>query len=337
MYNTGSPLGSILRHSRFYMRHHTPKRLANLVRTAQALLTRPIHTPNMPISMKIESSAACQLRCPGCLQSDPSFKEKTRGRVMSLDLFNSLLDQAADHLYRIQFYYNGEPFINDRLLDMIGSANKRGVGSQVSTNFSFNKDDLFYRDVVESGLEHLIISMDGTDAETYSKYRVGGRYELVEHGLRQVVKWKKRLGLSTPIVEWQFIIFEHNKHQIEQAKKMASEIGVDRLCLKYDGYSDPDTWEDGHKKVDRRTRRMLQFNSCLWLWGALVVDWNGVVNPCCNKAMNYEIGDLTNTSLRQVWNSDEIKELRRFVRLNPEERKLEEFRSHPCQGCNFIM
>jgi len=335
MINTGAPVGTILRHLRFYLRHHTPRKTWNLMRTFQSLVTRPIHAPNMPISLKIESSAACQLACPGCVQTDPEFKVNTRGNVMSLDLFNSLLDQAADYLYRIQFYYNGEPFINKHLLEMISAATEKGVGSQVSTNFSFQRKDDFYRDVVESGLEHLIISMDGTDAEAYVKYRINGRYDLVEHGMREVVRWKKKLNKKSPVVEWQFIIFDHNRHQIQQAQALAKEIGVDRLCLKYDGYSDPATWEPKHQIKDRQARRILHFNSCLWLWGALVIDWNGVVNPCCNNAMNYVIGNLSKTLLRELWNSDEIKVLRRFVRRSASERDRSD--SHPCKGCRFIM
>lgn len=336
MLNTGGPASSLARHARFYLRHHTPRRLANLGLTCGALIARPLHTPNMPISIKIEPSAACQLACPGCLQSNPEFKAQTRNSMMSQELFEAILDQAGDFLYRIQFYYNGEPFTNKHLLEMITAATARGIGSQVSTNFSFSFKEEFYREVVESGLEHLVVSMDGTDAETYAQYRVNGRYEVVEHGIREVVKWKQKLRRRFPTVEWQFIIFEHNKHQIEAAKHLAGEIGVDRLCLKYDGYSDPATWDPRDRRTDRQTRR-IRLNSCLWLWGGLVIDWDGVVNPCCMGATNFIIGDLSKTPLRDLWNSDKMKRLRAFVRQSPSERANAAQVSHPCYGCRFIM
>jgi hypothetical protein len=61
--NTNAPFDALLRHSRFYLRHHTRSRVANLAITAKALLSRPVHTPNMPVSLKIEPSEMCQLAC----------------------------------------------------------------------------------------------------------------------------------------------------------------------------------------------------------------------------------------------------------------------------------
>ena len=337
MINTGGPFGTLMRHSRFYLRHHTTRRADNLGKTLAALVARPLHTWNMPISLKIEPSAACQLACPGCVQANPDFKQKTAGNLMSQALFLNVLDQAADYVYRIQFYFNGEPFINKNILNMVAAATDRGIGSQMSTNFSFRFKDSFYRDIVESGLEHLIISMDGTDANTYGKYRINGRFELVQHGMREIVKWKRALGRTYPIVEWQFIIFEHNKHQVQRAQQLANEIGVDRLCLKYDGQSSPEAWTPLDRTMDRMSRRVMRLDACLWLWGAMIINWDGVVNPCCNKAMSVPLGDLRQRSLREIWNSDEIKELRAFVRSSPKDRERPEFSSHPCHGCRYIM
>src|SRR5277367_2534890 len=102
--NTNRPLDTLLRHGRFYARHHTPKRLANLALTLDSLLRRPLHAPNMPISLKLEPSAMCQLACPSCVQANPLFKIQSRGKVMSSTAFENILDQAGDYLYRIQFY-----------------------------------------------------------------------------------------------------------------------------------------------------------------------------------------------------------------------------------------
>jgi radical SAM protein with 4Fe4S-binding SPASM domain len=287
----------------------------------------------MPISLKIEPSAMCQLACPGCVQSSQLFKIQSRNKIMGLPLFERILEQAGEYLYRIQFYDNGEPFINKQLLDMILLATARNIGSQVSTNFSFPFSDDFYRRIVESGLEHLIVAMDGVSQHTYSQYRVNGRYELVESGLRQIVKWKRRLGRRYPFVEWQFILFDHNKHEVDAAKALAKEIGVDRLCLKYDAASDASNWT----RTDRlrhRTIRKARLNSCLWLWGGLVIDTDGHVSPCCNAGRSEEIGDLNVTPLRELWNSCRMQELRRCVH---EGGRQGAGSFSPCEGCPHIM
>ena len=277
----------------------------------------------------------CQLSCPGCLQSDPLFKIRTRGKLMSLDVFKQIIAQTGKYLYRIQFYDTGEPFINKHLLEMISLATIHNIGSQVSSNLSFAWANHFYDNIVESGLEHLIIAMDGTSKDTYSQYRTNGRYELVEAGLRKIVELKKRRKLRYPFIEWQFIVFPHNRHEIASARRMAHQFGVDRLTIKYDAGGTQSAWN----KADRwkyRATRAIRLNSCLWLWGSLVVDTDGIVRPCCNAGRSEVVGDLKETPIRELWNSQLMKELRHCVRRGDRERK-ESSTTHACKGCPHIM
>jgi MoaA/NifB/PqqE/SkfB family radical SAM enzyme len=289
----------------------------------------------MPISLKIEPSAMCQLACPGCVQSDPLFKLQAGGKLMTPKVFERILQQASKYIYRIQFYRYGEPFINRQLIDMISLATSHDIGSQVSTNLSFAFSDEFYRRIVESGLEHLIISMDGTSSETYSQYRVKGHFELVESGMRQVIKWKRLLGRRFPLIEWQFIVFDHNRHEIDNARQLAKKIGVDRLCLKYDGRGDRSKWRTRDSLKDKLVRQV-HLNSCLWLWAALVIDSDGIVSPCCHGARDESIGDLTVTPLEELWNSARMKDLRRCVREGSRHPGEGSSRM-PCVGCQHIL
>jgi MoaA/NifB/PqqE/SkfB family radical SAM enzyme len=253
---------------------------------------------------------------------------------MSMELFRKIIDEAGRYLYRIQLYDFGEPFTNKHLLDMIALAADHGIGCQVSSNFSFNFSNDYYRRIVESGLEHLIVALDGINQQVYSQYRVNGNYEFVEAGLRAVIDWKRRLGRKSPFIEWQFIVFDHNRHQIEAVKEQARKIGVDRLCLKYDARADSNAW-DRRDRIKLKTSRLFRLNSCLWLWGALLVNSDGQVSPCCNAAHDDRIGDLNTTSIRSLWNSTEIKTLRASVRRGScEERSGAQV---PCVGCGQIL
>ena len=88
------------------------------------------------------------------------------------------------------------------------------------------------RKTVESGPDRLIISLDGLDQETYEKYRVGGSLEKVMEGTRNLVSWKKELRSRSPYIILQFIVFRTNEHQVEDVRKLARELGVDKLELK---------------------------------------------------------------------------------------------------------
>ena len=254
---------------------------------------------------------------------------------MSPGLFDSLLNQAGDSLYRIVFYNYAEPFTNSHLLEMITRATARGLGSQVSTNFSFNWDDDFYRRIVESGLEHLIVSLDGADAETYGIYRVNGHFERVIHGLAAVIRWRKALRSRHPLVEWQYIVFEHNRHQVAEARAMARSLGVDRFCLRSDGRARREDWPPEHRHRREWLQRLPRLNSCAWLWGSLVVDWDGKVYPCC-YAGPHLLGDLSRQSLAEVWNGPPIQELRRLVRQPAAVRDLLDPYLAPCSHCEMI-
>ena len=215
---------------------------------------------------------------------------------------------------------------------MISIATENNIGSQVSSNFSFSFSTDFYRSIVESGLEHLIIAMDGIDPATYSKYRVNGRYELVEAGMHEIIKWKRRLKRRLPLVEWQFIIFDHNKHQIPAVRQMAQRIGVDRLCLKYDGRTKSSSW----RPIDRfknKALRAIHLNSCLWLWGAMVINTDGIVSPCCHAGHAEQIGNLNVVALRTLWNTERMMALRACVRngVSPGCGK-----GDVCAGCQHI-
>jgi radical SAM protein with 4Fe4S-binding SPASM domain len=279
----------------------------------------------------------CQLACPGCPQSNPLFKIQTRGQLMSMRVFEQILSDLGNYLYRIQFYDYGEPFLNKQLLKMISLATEYNIGSQVSTNFSFPFRDDFYREIVESGLEHLIIALDGMTSDSYSRFRVNGKYELVQRGLRQIVDWKRRLRSRFPLVEWQFIIFDHNRHEIDSVRAMAREIGVDRLCLKYDAGASSLKWTR-RDQLKAKALNRFRLHSCLWLWGALLIDYDGTVHPCCNSARRETIGNLNVTPVRELWNSNSMKELRYYVRQQHHASASLAIGSPPlCRGCPHII
>src|SRR5687767_1639399 len=125
---------------------------------------------------------------------------------------------------------------------MVQYASKKAIYTATSTNAHYLTDTNAKR-TIESGLDRLIISIDGTTQETYQQYRVGGKLEKVIEGAKNIVKWKKELKSKTPFVVFQFLVVKHNEHQIEDVKRLAKEIGVDDVWFKtaqvYDYKNDP--------------------------------------------------------------------------------------------------
>ena len=114
---------------------------------------------------------------------------------------------------------------------MVKYARSKGIYTITSTNGHF-LNDKNARETIESGLDRLIISVDGTTQETYESYRIEGKLESVLQGAKNVVKWKKELNSPTPHIIFQFLVVKPNEHQIPDIYKLAEEIGVDEVKLK---------------------------------------------------------------------------------------------------------
>ena len=175
---------------------------------------------------------------------------------------------------------------------------------------------------IESGLDRLIISIDGTTQETYQSYRVGGQLSKVIEGAKNIVKWKKELNAKTPYIIFQFLVVKPNEHQIDDLKLLAKEIGVDEVVLKtaqvydykYGNELIPENEQySRYKKNNDGTysiKNSLE-NNCWKLWHSCVITWDGKVVPCCfDKDAQYQLGDLQTHSFSTIWNNDLYKDFR---------------------------
>jgi len=179
----------------------------------------------LPVSISIEPTTACNLRCPECPSGLRAFTRPTG--MMKKELFESIVNQLPQLSYMI-FYFQGEPYLHTELLDMVKYASKKKIYTATSTNAHFLSNEGAKR-TVESGLDRLIISIDGTEQETYQSYRVGGKLDKVIEGTKNVLRWKKVLKSKSPHVIFQFLVVKSNEHQIDVVKALAKELGVDEV------------------------------------------------------------------------------------------------------------
>ncbi len=284
-------------------------------------LRRPIQW-GLPVTVSIEPTTACNLRCPECPSGLRAFTRETGN--LKEDFFRKTIAELHRDLMCLIFYFQGEPYINPKFLDMVEHAHEKGIYTITSTNGHF-LNDTNARRTVESGLDRLIISVDGTTQDTYEQYRIEGNLENVLKGARNVVKWKKELGKKHPHVIFQFLVVRPNEHQIPEIYRLAKEIGVDEVKLKtaqvyeyaegnplipiqekYARYRQQadGTWTVKHALVDH----------CWKLWHACVITWDGIVVPCCfDKDALHRLGDLKKMTFRQLWQGELYQSFRRSL------------------------
>lgn len=284
-------------------------------------LTRKPVQWGYPISISFEPTTSCNLRCPECPSGLREFSRPTG--MLKKDFFKETIDDVYKDLLYLIFYFQGEPFLNPDFLEMVKYAHDKGIYTATSTNAHY-LTDAKAKQTVESGLDRLIISIDGTTQDVYQQYRVGGRLEKVLEGARNIVKWKKELNSKKPFVFFQFLVVKPNEHQIENIKKLAVEIGVDQVRFKtaqvYDYEHDPNQLIPTNEKYSRYKKnkegkmsiKSGLNNHCWKLWHANVITWDGLVVPCCfDKDATHQLGNLKMQSFKETWNNDNYKQFRR--------------------------
>ncbi|MBX9732574.1 MAG: radical SAM protein, partial [Chitinophagaceae bacterium] len=175
------------------------------------LSSKPIQW-GYPISISFEPTTSCNLRCPECPSGLRAFTRPTG--MLQKNFFEQTIDDIHKELLYLIFYFQGEPYLNPDFLDMVAYANKKGIYTATSTNAHYLTEEKAKK-TVESGLDRLIISIDGTTQDVYEQYRVGGKLDKVLQGARNIVKWKKELNSTKPFVFFQFLVVKPNEHQIE--------------------------------------------------------------------------------------------------------------------------
>lgn len=276
----------------------------------------------MPISMSIEPTTACNLGCPECPSGLKMFSRPTGN--LDPKLFENIIAQVQDTLVYLTFYFQGEPFINKNFLRMVKYASDRKIFTATSTNAHFINNQVA-EEIIHSGLDHLIISMDGTTQEVYEQYRVNGHLDKVLQGTENIIAAKKRLNSVTPKVIFQFLVVKHNEHQIEDLHQLADKMGVDQVALKtaqvYD-YKNGSPLFPTNEKYSRYKKNKQGFfeiknklrNHCWRLWHSTVITWDGDLVPCCfDKDAKYKMGTIQNQSFKEIWHDETYKSFRNTI------------------------
>ena len=264
----------------------------------------------MPISLSIEPTTACNLGCPECPSGLKQFSRDTGN--LKAENFNRWLDQLSPTLSYLNFYFQGEPFIHNDILQFISKASQAGIYTSTSTNAHFINEKKAV-EIVQSGLDRILISIDGTTQEVYEQYRVHGSLQKVLDGTKHLVEARKNLKSNTPHIIFQFLVVRPNEHQIEEAKQLANEYQVDEIRFKTAQVYD---YENGNpliptiEKYSRYKRlsngkfivKSSLDNHCWRMWSGAVVTWDGKVVPCCfDKDATHEMGNLSKEDFKSIW------------------------------------
>src|SRR5688572_3235036 len=185
-----------------------------------------------PVLLMVDPANACQLGCPGCVHTaNVSYAARFDWprKTLPLETYQAFLDQYGPFAFSVALYNYGEPLLNKRFAEIVRRSRNYLLHTFTSTNLSMPLDDA--EAIVGSGLGYMVLSIDGATQAVYERYRRGGNLELVLQNVRKLVAAKKALGSVTPCLVWQFLTFEHNVHELDDARRLAAEIGVNQFSV----------------------------------------------------------------------------------------------------------
>jgi radical SAM protein with 4Fe4S-binding SPASM domain len=266
----------------------------------------------MPATYSIEPTNYCNLKCPEC-PSGLGILTRPLG-MMNFNDFKKIIDEICLTGFYIQLFFQGEPFLNKELPQMIGYARKKNIYVSISTNGHFINEKNA-ENVLLNPPDKLIFSIDGLDEESYKNYRIGGSFKKADEGLRMLMEKRNELKMKIPFVELQYIVMKQNEHLINNVLHYGKEVGVNKVVLKtmqVTSYENalkflPENENFRRYKIDAgevKIKSRLK-NYCFALWRTSVITWDGKIVPCCfDKDASYELGSLNRKNVSDIWNSD---------------------------------
>jgi radical SAM protein with 4Fe4S-binding SPASM domain len=276
-----------------------------------------------PWTLTIEPTNRCNLSCPECPSGNGAMVRPLG--LMPMEDFTRLVDEIRHEVFYLQLFFQGEPFIHNHLLEMVRYARSRRMYVSISTNAHYLRPAVA-EEVIASGLDRLIVSIDGMTQEVYEQYRVGGSLAKVHEALENLDAARRSASKSTTELTLQLLVTRQNEEQLPQLRDLARRYRADVALKTMQVYSiesaekflPTDPRYSRYENVDGelRTRNALH-NRCVRLWERSVVTWDGIVVPCCfDKDAAYPLGQLGETRFADIWQSETYHDFRRRVLHN---------------------
>jgi MoaA/NifB/PqqE/SkfB family radical SAM enzyme len=300
------------------MERSTPRRLLNLAVTEISRWTKRKALRSYPSLVMVDVTSACNLACPFCKTG-----KKARGRrpaMLHMDDYIRLMDEIGKYLYIVAFYVDGEPVLNPRFPEFVKIAVAHGVFTSTSSNATLITPEIADQ-LVAAGLDHISLAIDGTTQEIYEIYRRKGKLADAIDGLRNLVEAKRRQGRSKPYIEWQFIVFRHNEHQLAEARELAHKLGADGF-EPIPSYVEDASWEPQDPRF-RRSAYDFETQTavnCRWPYSNLVLHPDGGISSCCwtyHEPFDFgHVRDIQNGGFHALWNNPNFQSSRGIIDLD---------------------
>ena len=244
---------------------------------------------DFPLHLDIEPSNICNLRCTFCATT---YNNYNKG-FMKEEIWKKILDEAGENgLCSLKFTYRGEPLLHKDLPRMIKYAKDVGVMDVYFNTNALKLDEGAIRKLIDAGLDRISISFEGTDKETYEKYRVGSDYNTVVRNIILLKEIKEELGIKFPLTRIQSVL-------------VAEMIGKEKEYANFwQPFVDEVAYLDMKDEANNPDHCGISYDwACPMLWQRMTISWDGNILPCCHDIYGkMKLGNISNTTIKELWN-----------------------------------
>lgn len=281
-----------------------------------------------PRQTTIETINYCNLRCPACPTITPFSKRKRE--KMSFNNFKKIIENEGKYFLMAAINPSGEAFLNDDIWKMITTLNKHKIYTHLESNFNLLKPEEAIKNIINSKLDFLSVSIDGATPEVYKQYRVGGDFNKVMANLKKLTDLKEKIKTAKPYIKWQFIAMKHNEHEINKARDIADKLGIDDFgtFLPFAPVAEYYMFNENQKMVHDINKKFSPKNksqkvnsakdlmSCYQAYKELVINVDGSIIPCCRlRGKGISFGNAFSDNIFEVWNNKSFQQFRKNLQL----------------------
>lgn len=279
----------------------------------------------------------CNLRCPLCVTG--LRQQKKNPQFMEFGLFRQIIEKIRPYAQLVQLYKWGESLLHPRIIDMLAVCDSYDLNTEISSNLSVENCDDVLEALVRYRLRHLIVSFDGVTQEDYSRYRVGGKLNLVLDNIRKIKEFKIRYHSEYPVISLQFLRNKFTEDQVNVIEDNYRQWGADKyyVCDMTTVFKDRDLDTARHWFSDQEIaqRRYLDIDvsmhgkPCHFLYNTMIIEQDGSIPSCCFATdPKDDFGRWDNSkSILEMYNSD------RFIQARTMFREKRHCRASACDDC----
>ena len=237
--------------------------------------------------LSTELTFRCNARCPACHRQKPlSINLNDKKYTITLEKFKQLFNpELLQDLQWLMFNGNfGDSIMNKDFREILAYVKSQDTKIKIHTNGGIHGHD-YWKDVGNILTKDDIINfdLDGL-VDTHHIYRINTKFENVFENAKSVI------GTNRPQVHWKYIVFEHNKHQVEEARQLAEEVGFTTFSTvktSRDVFA-PKTGNFVHSKKTQVYEKAERQIHCVWdNWGKWYISPEGLVFRCCWTGGHY--------------------------------------------------